>query len=235
MNVSRLWQQLEKLENEHRFDGAAYPDGLAPFPFRLSGQGFFPGGDGLWRDKASAPSTGELPTGGILFLAADFGTLGSYNKLCTRGYQNELAWKNLRRRILDAGLPTTKIFCSKIYPGLRTDQRALGVYPAVHNPEFPLFSAEMLRFQIEVLSPKLIVSLGPVPEIFVHRFNHLLVLHDGSRPAVFFTPHPGRDSELLAPMRRHQLAAELREAWENTQPVPYRSKAASGVHRVAPI
>lgn len=235
MNVGRLWQQLEKLENENRFNGAAYPDGLAPFPFRLSGQGFFPGGDGLWRHKASALSTGELPTGGILFLASDFGTLDSYNKLSSRDYQNEPAWKNLRRRILDAGLPTNKIFFSNVYPGLRTDRRALGVYPAVHNPEFPLFSAELLRFQIEVLSPRLIVSLGPVPQIFVHRFNHLLVLRDGSRPAVFFTPHPGQDSDLLAPMRRHQLAAELREAWENTQPVPYRSKTSSGVHRVAPI
>jgi hypothetical protein len=235
MNVSRLWQQLERLENQHRFDGAAYPDGLAPFPFRLSGQGFFPAGDGLWHDHISAPSTGELPTGGILFLAADFGTLASYNKLCTRDYQNELASKNLRRRILDAGLPTSKIFCSNIYPGLRTDTRAPGVYPAVHNPEFPLFSAELLRFQIEVLSPKLIVSLGPVPEVFVHRFHHLLVLSDGSRPALFLTPHPGRDTELLAPMRRHQLAAELREAWENAQPVPYRTKTVSGVHRVAAI
>jgi hypothetical protein len=235
MNVSRLWQQMERLENERRFDGAAYPDGLAPFPFRLSGQGFFPGGDGLWRDKASASSTGELPTGGILFLAADSGTVESYNKLCNRGYQNELGWKNLRRCILEAGLPTNKIFCSNIYPGLRTDRRALGVYPAVRNPEFRLFSAELLRFQIEVLSPKLIVTLGPVPELFVHQFHHLLVLRDGSRPAVLFMPHPGRDSELLAPMRCHQLAGELREAWENAQPIPYLKKAASGVHRVAAI
>ena len=230
MNVARLWQQLEKLEHENRFDGASYPSGIAPFPFRLSGQGFFPGGDGLWRDDASSPTAGELPTGGVLFLAADFGTLESYNKLCSHGYQSAPIWKNLKRRILDAGLPTNKIFCSNIYPGLRVENRALGVYPAVQNPEYPLFSVEMLRFQIETLSPKLIVSLGPVPEVFVHRFKNVLAFRDGSLPAVLFTPHPERDSE-LPPIRRHQLATELRDAWENTQSSPYRSQSISGIHQ----
>jgi hypothetical protein len=230
MNVARLWQQLEKLEHENRFDGASYPSGLAPFPFRLSGQGFFPGGDGLWRDDASAPTAGELPAGGVLFLAADFGTLESYNRLSSRGYQSAPLWKNLKRRILDAGLPTNKIFCSNIYPGLRVENRALGVYPAVQNSEFPLFSVEMLRFQIEALSPKLIVSLGPVPEVFLHRFKKALAFPDGSRPAVLFTPHPERDAE-LPPIRRHQLATELRDAWENTQASPYRSRSVSGIHQ----
>jgi hypothetical protein len=184
----------------------------------------------LWRDDASAPTAGELPAGGVLFLAADFGTLESYNRLSSRGYQSAPLWKNLKRRILDAGLPTNKIFCSNIYPGLRVENRALGVYPAVQNSEFPLFSVEMLRFQIEALSPKLIVSLGPVPEVFLHRFKKALAFPDGSRPAVLFTPHPERDAE-LPPIRRHQLATELRDAWENTQASPYRSRSVSGIHQ----
>src|SRR5215475_13693165 len=157
MNVASLWQQLEKLEHQNRFAGASYPSGLVSFPFRLSGQGFFPGGDGLWRDDAPASSAGELPTGGILFLNADSGPLDAYNKHSTRGYQNTAAWKSLRRRIADAGLPTGKIFCSNIYLGLRTQNTALGVYPAVYDPGFPLFCAERLRFQLEALAPWVIV------------------------------------------------------------------------------
>jgi hypothetical protein len=88
----------------------------------------------------------------------------------------------------------------------------------------------MLRFQIEALSPKLIVSLGPVPEVFIHRFKRVLTFRDGSLPAVLFTPHPEKDSE-LPPIRRHQLATELRDAWENTQYMPYRSNSISGVHQ----
>jgi len=212
MNVARLWQQLEKLESENRFSGAPYPEGLSPFPFRLSGQGFFPGGDGLWREDASASCPGELPVDGVLFLGSDFGTLQSYKKLCSRGYENVSTWRHLRWRILDAGLPTGKVFCSNVYFGLRTVGKALGVYPAVSTEGYPAFCAEFLRFQIEVLSPKLIVTLGPVPQVFVQRFRTTL-FSNFPRPTLLFTPHPYGDCA-LPQKRRDEIAIELRAAWE---------------------
>ena len=211
MNVASLWQQLEKLESENRFSGEPYPAGLSPFPFRLSGQGFFPGGDGLWHDDATAPSSGELPTRGALFLGADFGTLKSYNKL--RGHESVPTWRDLKKRILDADLPTEKVFCSNVYPGLRTVGKALGVYPAVAAEGYPLFCAEFLRMQIEALCPKLIVLMGPVPAVFLQRFEKMLLLGNGSSAELLFTSHPYGDFA-LPQGRREQLALDLKEAWE---------------------
>ena len=75
-----------------------------------------------------------------------------------------------------------------------------------------MFSVEMLRFQIEALAPKLIVSLGPVPEVFIHRFQSVLTFRDGTLPTVLFTPHPrpapgaGGDAEGIR--RRERIAQQ---------------------------
>jgi len=42
VSIEKLWTRLAEMENEKRFNGAAYPVGMARFPFRLKGQGFFP-------------------------------------------------------------------------------------------------------------------------------------------------------------------------------------------------
>jgi hypothetical protein len=51
--IESLWNRIAQLEAELRFAGKPYPDGLAPFPGRLTGQGFFP----RWR----WPLAGRLP------------------------------------------------------------------------------------------------------------------------------------------------------------------------------
>jgi hypothetical protein len=51
--IEMLRQHIKQLENELRFHGEPYPDGLVAFPGVLQGQGFFPGGDGLWREISS--------------------------------------------------------------------------------------------------------------------------------------------------------------------------------------
>jgi hypothetical protein len=66
-------------------EGKPYPDGMAPFLGRLTGQGFFPGGDGLWRDdsRIKLSSTSPFPIGGIMFRGNDFGTLQTFEKTLT--------------------------------------------------------------------------------------------------------------------------------------------------------
>jgi hypothetical protein len=74
---------------------------MSPFPFKLLGQGFFPGGDGLWRDDSALDqqSSGVLPIGGIVFLGNDFGTLTTYQKLRSKGFENPPTWRRLKERI----------------------------------------------------------------------------------------------------------------------------------------
>src|SRR6266576_2133772 len=96
-----LRNRLLRLEREIRFNGKPYPDGLAPFPGMLAGQGFFPGGDGLWRDDAhlhDGPLCDFAP-GGIMFLGNDFGNLDSFKKLLRKGYENPTTWRNLKLRL----------------------------------------------------------------------------------------------------------------------------------------
>lgn len=162
--ISRLWSRLRDMENEKRFDGQAYPVGMCPSPFRLVGQGFFPGGDGLWRNETDlgASSQGSLALAGITFLANDFGTLGSYMKLRSKGYENPLTWKHVKQRVLRADLPQSNTFFTNAVMGLRTDGPALGKRDWANKPLFGRFCEEFLEFQIQTLKPRLVVVLGPV-------------------------------------------------------------------------
>jgi hypothetical protein len=83
--VRLLRDKIDQLEQERRFEGN-YPKGMARFPGKLTGQGFFPGGDGLWRDDVQGPSTSPFPVGGIMFLGNDFGTLESFKKDSANGF-----------------------------------------------------------------------------------------------------------------------------------------------------
>lgn len=85
MTVDLLRRDLARLEATARFQGRSCPEGIEPFPRTLIGQGFFPGGDGLWRDAGpealKRPSPNPFPENGIMFLGNDFGTLAGFQRL----------------------------------------------------------------------------------------------------------------------------------------------------------
>jgi hypothetical protein len=95
IEVGELWARIELMESQRRFDAHAYPGGQGPFPFRLAGQGFFPGGDGLWREDSelSVESSKKIRREGIMFLGNDFGTLRSYESLRLKSFENPITWK----------------------------------------------------------------------------------------------------------------------------------------------
>jgi hypothetical protein len=122
-----LWAKLESMEQEQRFNGDAYPVGMVPFPFRLQGQGFFPGGDGLWRDEGHIceSGSGKLEQNGIVFLGNDFGTLAGYKKLQRNGYENVPTWRHIKKRVVAAQLPVGASFFTNTILGLRAEGTAL--------------------------------------------------------------------------------------------------------------
>jgi hypothetical protein len=115
------------MEREMRFDGKSYPRGMCRFPFRLIGQGFFPGGDGLWRDdgELGIEKSADLPRNGAVFIGNDFGTLSSYLKLRRRGYENVPTWRHIKSRVRNAGIPHERTFFTNAILGLRNDGSAL--------------------------------------------------------------------------------------------------------------
>ena len=163
MSSDLLRKQLNAMEAEKRFNDKAYPKGLARFPRTLVGQGFFPGGDGLWRnaDQSSLrqPSRHAFPYRGIMFLGNDFDTLASFQKL--RLHENPPTWWRLRQRLESADTPGEIGFYTNAYLGLRSDRSALA-HPIDHTT-FNAFCAEYLALQIRAQTPRLVVVFGPRP------------------------------------------------------------------------
>lgn len=164
--VETLWKRISQLEAELRFAGKQYPDGMAPFPGRLTGQGFFPGGDGLWREDASMKlrSTSPFPIGGIMFLGNDFGTLQTFKKTLRIGYENVLTWRNLKRRLIAAEISGDVGFYTNAVLGLRTEKKAIDYLDWSRHPDFYQFCGDFLRLQLEAMKPRLLVVLGQKPK-----------------------------------------------------------------------
>ena len=182
-HVETLWAELERLEK----GGLPYPegdDGMAPFPGCLMGQGFFPGGDGLWRDDPKDTNRPPVPIGGILYLGNDFGRVDTFESTLERGHELDslLTWKYLKKRIKRAEILNPDVrgelgFYTNAVLGLRknaeqvTEKNVKTDDPRPWNkPEwwkernnFARSCRKFLEFQLETIQPRLVVILGPSP------------------------------------------------------------------------
>jgi hypothetical protein len=210
-NVNDLWDRLEVMESEVRFDGRSYPRGMCKFPFRLTGQGFFPGGDGLWRlDSAlSAVSNGSLPINGAVFLGNDFGTLASYNRLRGVSFENVPTWRHLKARVRLAEIPSEETFFTNAIMGLREEGSALGKKSWKSIPEFAEFCGEFIRFQLETLAPRLVVVMGP------HARESFDAFANRTPAKVLYTTHPYADFGLSKDRLSDEIQA-LAKAWRQS-------------------
>jgi hypothetical protein len=210
VNVMTLWTKLESMEREGRFDGAAYPIGMTKFPFRLKGQGFFPGGDGLWRNEGhlSESSTGNVLQNVVVFLGNDFGTLTSYRKLQAKGFENVPTWRHIKKRALAADLPVGGLFFTNTIIGLREEGTALTKQSWKKMPKFAEFCGEFLRFQLQAVKPRLIVVMGPEAHESFDAFAK-----SGLDGKVLYTTHPYADFSLSAARLAADVAI-LKNAWQ---------------------
>jgi hypothetical protein len=227
VGVASLWERLQEMEDERRFYGKAYPAGMSCFPFRLKGQGFFPGGDGLWRNEAqiSEASPELVAVNGIMFLGNDFGTLKSYDRLRKKGFENPLTWKHVKQRVGRAGLPSSFAFFTNAVMGLRDEGTALDRKDWDELPIFKAFCREFLGFQIEMLRPRLIVVMGPTPQKTLDSLDPGKMVGSGRFPkmtvgnhesTVYFSTHPYGDFNFNEE-RKARDASELQDAWTHAQ------------------
>jgi hypothetical protein len=171
--IEILRQHINQLENELRFHGEPYPDGLVAFPGVLQGQGFFPGGDGLWRECPTDASSGRFPLGGIMVLGNDFGCLSNsdprspgFMQCLDRDYEDPPTW-GIKEALRRAGLPGDRCFFTNAYLGLRTALKTTGASPGVTDSEFQKICREFFEHQLVMQRPSLIVCLGHEPRKFV--------------------------------------------------------------------
>jgi uracil-DNA glycosylase len=236
--IEALWHEISQLEAERRFTGKPYPDGMASFPGRLTGQGFFPGGDGLWRDdsRIKLSSTSPFPVGGIMFLGNDFGTRNTFKKTLRTGYENVLTWRNLKRRLLAAEISGDVGFYTNAVLGLRTEKKAIDYLDWSRHPDFCQFCGDFLRLQLEAIKPRLLVVLGEkpkdtvcstlgaeIPDIAAWKSRELssmtaeetirAVEWRGMKLVVHVTSHPYSDFA-KDEAERADTASRLKRAWE---------------------
>ena len=200
--IDVLFSCLKSMEDSNRFSGKPYPAGMEPFPRRLNGQGFFPGGDGLWRhdDHVSirSPSPYAFPINGIMFLGNDFGSKVGFQKL--KLHENPPTWRHLRVRLAHANIAGQLGFYTNAYLGLRSDRCALA--DPISSTEYDAYCKEFLGFQIQIQAPKLIVVLGDRPAGLLHQVVQFSFVSNGEavkgqfqnlRPTVVTVSHPYSD------------------------------------------
>jgi hypothetical protein len=215
------------MEEQNRFEGRAYPVGMSGFPFRLKGQGFFPGGDGLWRDEAQLAEESHrlAATGGIMFLGHDSGTCHSFDRLRESGFENSRTWEFIKERVDGAGLPSSLTFFTNAVMGLREEGTALDSTDWDDPPRFKAFCREFLVYQIQSLLPRLIVVMGLIPREALDSMAVGTTVVAGKFPkmcigdhitTLCFTTHPHGDFN-IGDEGKNRDASELREAWKQAQ------------------
>lgn len=225
--VAKLWDKLAEMElAEEAGCGKMYPDGRCKFPFRLRGQGFFPGGDGLWRtlDGLAASSSGVIPEDSIMCVGNDFGKKSDFDGYEFVYFENTTTVKNFRKRIELADLPRNLVFATNAVMGLKTADKALAKTKVWSQPDFVHFNKTFLLFQIETIKPRLVVFMGDdVAQRFANLIRtavvpeHLPFMGRANfgthRTAYHYTTHPYGDFNFDDTRKRTDSDA-LRRAWE---------------------
>jgi hypothetical protein len=176
--IERLRNRIAELESERAFKGRSYLEGLTGFPGVLPGQGFFPGGDGLWRNIPSLTDTPPFPVGGVVVLGNDFGCEDNpdpknpgFIQCLDRGFEDPPTW-GIKETLRKAHTPGESCFFTNSYLGLRTKTdsanpcESTGPSPGVQNGTFTEMCRAFLAFQIETQRPRMIVCLGHEPRMF---------------------------------------------------------------------
>lgn len=165
IKAKRLWDEMARTL-------PPYPKGVVPVPVPIRGTAFFPGGLGLWLDELG---NAEPETPEVMVVGQDFNTLASYEVARAKGSEIESSqtWRNIEKVFPKLGLSFRNCFCTNFYMGLRESGPETGTFPGARDPEFVQRSARFFERQLDVMRPKLIVTLGlaPLAAIGKHMFR----------------------------------------------------------------
>lgn len=136
---------------------------VEPYPNLVSGvskmidiTAFFPGGKGLWKEVEAD----VFPS--ILILGQDFSTEKEYKRML-QSKVNDLdgpTWRNLRKLFIEANVNLLDCFFSNVFMGLRKTESMTGKFHGFKDEGFVRRNIEFLLFQIDIIKPKLIITLG---------------------------------------------------------------------------
>ncbi|MGH4125930.1 MAG: uracil-DNA glycosylase family protein [Clostridium sp.] len=133
-----------------------YPNTVKPVDKMVDITAFFPGGKGLWLEEYSE----VFPS--VLVLGQDFSTVKQYKRIL-RNEATDLecaTWRNLIKFFNEAGIDLKDCFFSNVFMGLRDTVSMTGEFPGSKDEDFVKRNIDFLYYQIDVIKPKVIITLG---------------------------------------------------------------------------
>lgn len=143
-----LFQHLDMVE--------PYPPGVAKIYKQCDFTAFFPGGKGIWEEVES----NKIPY--IMVLGHDFSTEKKFNEMLA-GKENDIdspTWRNMIKLFNSSGIDLEECFFTNVFMGLRKTESMVGEFPGFKDKEFLARSIDFLKLQIDVLKPKVVITLG---------------------------------------------------------------------------
>ncbi len=133
-----------------------YPDKVVKIDDYIEKIAFFPGGLGVLPEENNQ----MIPE--ILILGHDFSTVKEFIKLKDVKIDecNDPTWRNMNLLFSSAGINMKNCFFSNVFMGLRDTESMTGKFPGYKDKEFVNRCIEFLKYQVEIVKPKAIITLG---------------------------------------------------------------------------
>jgi hypothetical protein len=139
-----------------------YIGGMVEVPRPLSGLGFFPGGDGLWKPEGVIQRP-PLPVGGIMILGNNFQCEANFEALAkadTEDRHRDATWRNLIALLGAERIEPIQCFFTNAFMGLVEGSDAMATVPAMRDAGFVGRCRAFLEEQLRLLQPRLVLALG---------------------------------------------------------------------------
>jgi uracil-DNA glycosylase len=139
----------------------SYPNGVVRISSRIAGTAFFPGGSGLWNTQPNEPLP-AMPVGGVMVVGHNFDSEAGFEYAFNHAGENLKGptWKNLLVFLKQVEIFPERCFFTNAYVGLQSGDHAIGQFPGKRDPEFVSWCQNFLLKQIQLMQPRLILSLG---------------------------------------------------------------------------
>ena len=137
----------------------SYPSGvMRMINGEITGKGFFPGA------KGTSDCSTSISNKKVMVLGQDQDNEAGYQKSKNKGEETySPTWKNLELVLSTAGIKLSDCFFTNCIMGVRVAEKNTGKSPALAYPDFIGECMTLLKEQISLQKPDLIICLGMIP------------------------------------------------------------------------
>ena len=139
-----------------------YGEGMVEIHKPISGLGFFPGGDGLWKDPGSTLRP-PMPVGGLMVLGNNFQCAKQWEairKAGTESRDRDPTWRNLLVLLKEAGIDESQCFFTNSFMGVIQGDNPMRTVAGMRDPGFLTRCRDFLLIQLRLVQPRAILALG---------------------------------------------------------------------------